>query len=177
MTRLATRKRFVSMRIPECDRTTSGYVVVNVTNALSKRLSCAVLDQQNISLRLWLYLSTVKTHAALGDQRRSWWPVHTLHRGEGESADTLDGTWIARPQVANRITGSNVGFSSYLAVSHGKIDLPRRAVGDKHATSCAQIPGAQDRERPAHTVDWLRDRVCARLFRSVPDDAQVPERL
>ena len=178
MTRLATRKQFASMRIPGCYTATSGYVVVNVTNAVSKRLSCAVLDRQNISLRLWLYLSTVKTHTALGDQRRSWRPVLTLHRGwrriSGQAGRSLD---FARPQVANRITGSNASFSSCLAVCHGKIDLPRRAVGDKHAASCAQIPGAQDRERPAHTVDWLRDRVCARLFRSVTDDAQVLERL
>ena len=76
------------MRIPGCYTATSGYVVVNVTNAVSKRLSCAVLDRQNISLRLWLYLSTVKTHTALGDQRRSWRPVLTLHRRGGRNQGT-----------------------------------------------------------------------------------------
>ena len=177
MTPLATRKRFASMRIPECDTTTSGYVVVNVTNAVYKRLSCGVLDRQNISLPLWLDLSTVKTRTALGDQRRSW---RLFSQSPSPAKANQRARWTELGIVLRSLTDSlDLTLASLLALpfAHGKIDLPRRAVGDKHAASCAQIPGAQDRERPAHTVDWLRDRVCASLFRSVPDDAQVPERL
>lgn len=149
-----------------------------------KRYQCRIAKAFVWRPRVAKYFSTVvagsvysKDSHGVGRSAESW---RLFSQSPSPAKANQRARWTELGIVLRSLTDSlDLTLASLLALpfAHGKIDLPRRAVGDKHAASCAQIPGAQDRERPAHTVDWLRDRVCASLFRSVPDDAQVPERL